>query len=180
MNIDTKNIKRKKPINRNNLFTSRDCINLQISIGREYVNKVLNQTVILYQVDHENTKTNDIYKESDFGDISFKTPIEINVMYRLNGAELKTYDQTVIKGYYVKLGKLEFQVYQEELDENKCDINRGDYIGLQVTPDHIEFFIVADDGRVNYDNKHTMMGTVPYYRNIVCTVVSDITETKNL
>ena len=112
MNIDTKNIKRKKPINRNNLFTSRDCINLQISIGREYVNKVLNQTVILYQVDHENTKTNDIYKESDFGDISFKAPIEINVMYRLNGAELKTYDQTVIKGYYVKLGKLEFQVYQ--------------------------------------------------------------------
>ena len=66
------------------------------------------------------------------------------------------------------------------VNENKCDINRGDYIGLQVTPDHMEFFIVADDGRVNYDNKHTMMGTVPYYRNIVCTVVSDITETKNL
>ena len=60
------------------------------------------------------------------------------------------------------------------------DINRGDYIGLQVTPEHMEYFIVTNDGRVNYDNKHTMMGITPYYRNVECTVVSDITETKNL
>ena len=178
--LDTKNIKRKNPINRNNLFTSMDCINFQIGMGMEYVNKVLNQTIVLYQVDQENTKTNDVYKEANFNEISFKTPIELNVMYRLDKPELKTYDTTAIKGYYVKVGKLEFQVYEKELKENECDINRGDYIGLQVTPEHMEFFIVADDGRVNYDNKHTMMGTIPYYRNIVCTVVSDITETKNL
>ena len=44
----------------------------------------------------------------------------------------------------------------------------------------MEYFIVADDGRINYDNKHTMWGIKPYYRSISCTVVSDITETKNL
>ena len=42
----------------------------------------------------------------------------------------------------------------------------------------MEYFIVTNDGRVNYDNKHTMMGITPYYRNVECTVVSDITETK--
>lgn len=180
MEMDTKNIKRKNPINRNNLFTSPECIHFQIGMGMEYVNKVLNQTVVLYEIDRDKTKSDDIYNESDFNEISFKTPIEINVMYLLDKAELKTYEQSKIKGYYVKVGKFRFQVYQNELESNGCDINRGDYIGLQVTPEHMEFFIVTDDGRVNYDNKHTMWGTVPYFRSIECAVVSDITETKNL
>ena len=180
MRLETENIKRKNPINRNNFFTSKSAVDLQVGIGMEYVNKILNQTVVLYEVDLERTKVNDIYNEAKFDDIQFKTPVELNVMYNLNKAELKTYDSSVIKGYYVKVGQFDFQVYQKELDENDCDIKRGDYIGLQVTPDHMEFFIVADDGRVNYDNKHTMWGTQPYYRSIKCTVVSDVTETQNL
>ena len=44
----------------------------------------------------------------------------------------------------------------------------------------MEYFIVADDGRVNYDNAHTMWGTIPYYRSVVCTIVSDKSETANL
>lgn len=180
MRFDNSKIRRKNPINRNNLFTSPSSIDFQINIGMEYVNKVLNQTIVLYEVDRENTKSSDIYKESNFNEIAFKTPIELNVMYNLDKAELKTYDSQAIKAYYVKVGKLHFQIYQKELDENGCDINRGDYIGLQVTPEHMEYFIVADDGRVNFDNKHTMMGTIPYYRNVECTVVSDITETKNM
>ena len=167
-------------INRNNFFTSPETINFQIGIGMEYVNKILNQTVILYEVDREKTKVNDIYNEAKFEDLVFKTPIELNVMYKLDKGELKTYDSDVVKGYYVKVGKLTFTIFEKELEENDCDIKRGDYIGLQVTPEHMEYFIVADDGRVNYDNAHTLYGTVPYYRSIVCTVVSDITETENL
>ena len=79
-----------------------------------------------------------------------------------------------------KLGQLDFIIYTKELEENDCDIKRGDYIGLQVTPEHMEYFIVTDDGRVNYDNEHTLWGTVPFYRSIKCAVVSDITETVNM
>lgn len=180
MQFNKENIKRKNPINRNNLFGSMECTDFFVDMGMEYVNTVINQTVVLYQIDHETTKVDDIYKESNFNEISFKTPIELNVMYNLEGAELKTYDTNKIKAYYQKLGKLKFQIYLKELEANECDINRGDYIGLQVTPEHMEYFIVTNDGRVNYDNKHTMMGITPYYRNIECSTVSDITETKNL
>lgn len=179
MKLSTENIKRKNPINRNNFFVSPDTVNFQVAMGMEYVNKVLNQTIVLYEVDRNKTKVDDIYNEANFNDLVFKTPIELNVMYKLDKGELKTYDSEAIKGYYVKVGQLAFTIYQKELDENNCDINRGDYIGLQVTPDHMEFFIVSDDGRVNYDNAHTMWGTVPYYRSIKCTVVSDIAETVN-
>ena len=180
MKLSTENIKRKNPINRNNFFTSQDDINFQISIGMEYVNKIINQTVVLYEIDREKTKVNDIYNEANFKDLVFKTPTEINVLYKLDKGELKTYNNDTIKGYYVKVGKLTFSVYEKELEENGCDIKRGDYIGLQVTPEHMEFFIVADDGRVNYDNAHTLWGTVPYYRSVTCTAASDITETENI
>ena len=180
MKLSTRDIKRKNPINRNNFFFSNDQFNFQLGFSMEYINKVLNQTVVLYEIDREQTKSDDIYKEAKFKDLVFKTPIELNCMYNLMGSELKTYNSQIIKGYYVKVGKLSFQIMQKELDENNCDIHRGDYIGLQVTPEHMEFFIVADDGRVNYDNKHTLYGLEPYYRNITCTTVSDVTETQNL
>lgn len=180
MKLDNAKIKRKNPINRNNLFFSDHQFNFQIGIGQEYVNKVLNQTIILYEIDLNNTNINDIYNESDASDISFKTPVELNVIYKLDKSELKTYDANNIKGYYVKLGKLTFTIYEKELEENGCDIKRGDYIGLQVTPEHMEYFIVADDGRVNYDNQHTLYGTKPYYRSVVCTVVNDKSDTVNV
>jgi len=178
--LSTTDIKRKNPINRNNLFASEEQVELQIAMGMEYVNKVLNQTVVLYEVDREKTKIDDIYKEANFNDLIFKQPVELNVMYQVDKSELKTYDTASIKGYYIKTGKLMFTVYEKELTENECDIKRGDYIGIQVTNTHIEYFIVTDDGRVNYDNEHTMWGTKPYYRTIQCTVVTDITETENL
>jgi len=179
MKLSNENIKRKNPINRNNLFTSDKQLDFQIGMSMEYVNKVLNQTVILYEVDRENTKMDDIYKETKFNDLVFKTPVELNVMYNLEKAELKTYSSSDIKGYYLKIGKLSFNIFEKELEENECDIKRGDYIGLQVTNDRIEYFTVTDDGRVNYDNKHTLMGTKPYYRTISCSTVSDVTEIQN-
>lgn len=179
MAIDNSKIRRKNPINRNNLFTSPEQLNTQLGFGMEYVNNVLNQTVILYEVDLDKTNVNDIYKESNFNNIIFKTPVELIVMYKLNKGELKTYDKSTIKGYYVKVGQLEFTIFNKELEENECDIKRGDYIGLQVTPEHMEYFVVTDDGRVNYDNAHTLFGTVPYYRSVKCAVVSDVAETVN-
>ena len=173
-------IKRKNPVNRNNLFFSDEQMNVQMGFAMEYVNRVLNQTVVVYEIDVEKTSMNDVYAESDFSNIVFKTPVEINVRYLLNQHEVKTYDKSVIKAHYVNVGKLDFTVFERELEECGCDIKRGDYIGLQVTPEHMEFFTVTDDGRVNYDNAHTYYGTHPYYRTIKCAAVGDVKETIGL
>lgn len=180
MKLDAREIKRKNPINRNHFFFSEEEFELQMDIGMEYLNTQVNQTIVLYEVDLENSNLNSVYQEGNFEDISFKTPIELNVLYRLEEPELKSYDSNSMRGYYVKIGKLTFTIYERELEENDCDIKRGDYIGLQVTPEHMEYFIVTNDGRVNYDNKHTMYGTRPYYRTVTCTIVSDKSETSSL
>ena len=59
-----------------------------------------------------------------------------------------------------------------KLDEYGCDIKRGDYIGIQVTPERMEFWTVTDDGKVDsYANKNTLYGTRPIERIIHCAPV---------
>ena len=71
----------------------------------------------------------------------------------------------------MKTGKLTVGVYQETLDELNVDIKKGDYIGIQISPEHMEFFVVNNDGRNNYDNSHTLWGTVPLYRTVQCSPI---------
>ena len=54
---------------------------------------------------------------------------------------------------------------------------KGDYIGVQISPEHMEFFVVNNDGKNNYDNAHSLWGTVPLYRTIQCSPV-DTSEFK--
>ena len=69
-----------------------------------------------------------------------------------------------------------FSVLLKTLEEYDCDIVRGDYIGVQITPDHREYFTVTDDGRVGaMSNKMTLYGTRPYARTITAAQV-DLNE----
>lgn len=171
MQFNNSEIKRRNPIKRNSLFLGEADFEYEMMLGRDYIEQDVNQTIVLYQVDLNTTKVDDIYMEAKKGDIRFKTPIEIPVIYELGDAELKQYDKSYQKGQYVKTGKLTFGVYEMTLEENDCDIKRGDYVGIQVTPEHMEFFAVVDDGRVNYANNLSYYGVKPYYRKITAASV---------
>ena len=72
-----------------------------------------------------------------------------------------------MKGMYAKPGKLIFSVLLKTFDELDIDIKRGDYVGVQITPQRMEFFTVTNDGRVGMTaNKNTVYGVAPYYRTI--------------
>lgn len=158
----------KVPITRNNKFFGSEDFDLEIGFATEYIEQDANQTVILYQVDLEKTKIDDIYNEAKKDAIRFKTPIVLPVIYEVSDAETKAYNNKIQTGYYAKTGKLTFSVLLSTLEENNCDIVRGDYIGVQIDTDKREYFTVIDDGRVNMtSNKFTIYGTKPYARQIV-------------
>ena len=97
MNLKPENIKRKNPISRNNMFFSKESYDFEVNLAREYMEMDMNQTLILFQVDLEKTKVNDVYKESDKGNIAFKTPVEITCIYEITDAESRSYDKTKSK-----------------------------------------------------------------------------------
>jgi hypothetical protein len=162
---------RRVPINRNSLFYDAETYNVELELGKNYIENDMGQTVVLYQVDSQSTQTDAVYGETDVNSIVFKAPIEIPCVYKIEEPELKSYDKSKSLGTYMKTGKLTFHVYQETLDELNVDIAKGDYIGVQVTPQTIIFFVVNNDGKNNYDNKHTLWGTVPLYRTVQCSPI---------
>lgn len=152
------------PINRNNMFYSEESFNYELMMGKNYIEQDINQTIVLYEVDLDNTNVSDVYYEIPSGEVKFKTPKELHVIYSIDDSDLRSYNNKHSVGAYLKVGKLKFGVYQKTLDELDCDIKRGDYVGVPINSEHMEYFVIVDDGKVNYDNKHTMYGTVPFYR----------------
>ena len=167
MQYQNTDFRRKTPIKRNHKFFGRDEYNLEMEFAQEYMEQDANQTVILYQVDLTNTKVNDIYKEADKNAIRYLPPIEVPCVYEIQEPEAQSYDKNMMKGLYVKPGKLVFSVLLKTFDEYDFDIKRGDYVGVQITPQHMEFFTVTNDGKVGMiSNKNTIYGVAPYYRTI--------------
>lgn len=167
LKFNTSNIKR-VPINRNNIFYSDESFAFDLEIGKNYIEQDMNQTAILYSVDVSKTNVNNTYGETQTDNIQFKTPVEFHCVYKIEQPELKAYDKTKNIGTYMKTGKLTLGVYQETLDELGIEIKNGDYIGIQVSESHTEYFSVTNDGKNNYDNAHTLFGRKALYRTVQC------------
>ena len=164
---------RRVPINRNTLFYDKECYDFELEVGKNYIEQDMGQSVILYQVLAQETQSDAVYGETDAGSIEYKTPVEIPCVYTIEEPELRSYDKTKNLGTYMKTGKLTIGVYQETLDELGVEIKKGDYVGIQVNPEHIEYWVVNNDGRNYFDNAHTLWGTIPLYRTVQCYPVDD-------
>jgi activator of HSP90 ATPase len=163
---------RKNPINRNKMFFSASDFDMEMEIVRDYLECDVNQTVILFEVDLTKTNTNDIYHEASKKNIRFKPPVELTVRYEISDSQMRSYDKSNNKGVYAKPGTLEFTILNTTLEEVNRDIKRGDYIGVQITPDEMIYFSVYDDGKVGtYSNSSTLYGVKPYFRNVKCNYV---------
>ena len=163
---------RKNPINRNNMFFSKSDFDLEIEMIQDYLGGDMNQTVILFEVDLNKTNTNDIYHEASRKNIRFKPPVELTVRYEITSSQMSSYDKSSSKGVYAKPGILDFTILNKELEDVGRDIKRGDYIGVQITPEEMIYFTVFDDGKVaSYSNSNTLYGIKPYYRQIKCNYI---------
>jgi hypothetical protein len=168
---------RKNPIKRNNLFYSEESFNLDVEIGKNYLETDVNQTIILYSVDLSKTNASVVYGETKKDSIIFFPPVELNVIYEIESGELRSYDKSKNVGSYIKSGKLTFGIYQSTLDERGIEIKVGDYVGVQVTPEHMEYYTVVNDGRNNFSNEMSIFGYRPSYRKVECASI-DINEFK--
>jgi len=161
------------PINRLNKFFSAEDFNLEVELGREYIEGDINMSVILYRVNRETSVTDDIYGEAGKDDIRFKVPVELSVIVNFSEPENKVYNQNSGSLRYLQDGKLIFGIYSAQLTELGVDISWGDYIGYAVTETEIRYFSVVNDNTKNYDNKHTILGYKGAIRTIVCSPIDE-------
>jgi len=164
-------IQRKVPITRLNKFFSGEDFELDITMGREWLEGDMNFTLVLYRVDRQKTKTDDVYGETVEDGIKFHPPVEFRGYVQIEQPENQDYGQSRMT--QMEPGNLKVGVYQDSLDELGIDIEYGDYIGYYETESRVRYYTVVNDGRVVSDNKHTYGGFKPFYRSIVASPVND-------
>lgn len=161
------------PITRLNKFYSHEDQEFQVRLAREMIEGFQNFTVILYRVNRDASQFDELYGESALNGIRFYTPIELKVLPIMAEPENKAYNQAAGTARYLQDGQLTFYIYEAQLHELKVDIAYGDYIGYPVSESEVRYFSVSNDGKKNFDNKHTIMGYRATYRTIVCAPVDN-------
>ena len=162
---------RKIPITRLNKFFGAEDFDLDIAMGREWLEGDMNFRLVLYRVDKQKTKTDDVYGETVEDGIKFLPPVEFMGYVQVEQPENQDYGQSRMS--QMEPGNLKVGVYQESLDELNIDIEYGDYIGYYETESRVRYYSVVNDGRVVSDNKHTYGGYKPFYRSIIASPVHD-------
>ena len=154
----------KVPITRIGKFFGENDFDLDISMGEEWLIGDMNFTCVLYRIDRQKTKTDDVYGETVSDGIKFLPPIEFNAFVQVSAPENKMMGSTRMD--QMEPGNIRVSVYQKTLDNLNVDINFGDYIGYYETETLVRYYTVNNDGRVVSDNKHTYAGYKPFYRTI--------------
>ena len=163
--------KRKIPITRLEKFFGAEDFELDIAMGREWLEGDMNFRLVLYRVDRQKTKTDDVYGETVEDGIKFHPPVEFRGYVQVEQPENQNYGQSSMS--QMEPGNLKVGVYQDTLDELGVEIEYGDYIGYYETESRVRYYSVVNDGRVVSDNKHTYGGYKPFYRSIVASPVND-------
>jgi len=159
------------PITRLGKFFGGEDYNLDIDMGMQWLIGDMNFKIVLYRIDRQKTKTDNVYGEVLEDGIQFMAPIELNGMVQISAPTNKLLGNSKIK--QDEPGNMKFSIYQKTLDEMQVNILMGDYIGYQETEDRMRYYSVIDDGLVVSDNRHSYGGYKSFYRTITATYVSE-------
>ena len=160
------------PVNRNKLFYSEDDFDFETDLVMGYLEEDVNQTIILYEVDRDKTDLSSTYKETN-GSIRFKPPREIPCLFEIQDSELKSYDSSNSNGAYTVGGNLTAYIPTKAFEKYKCDIKRGDYIGVQIDTNRIVYYAVTNDGKLNTANRNYIGAYKTAFRVITASVVDE-------
>jgi len=159
-----------KKITRNSLFYSESDFLFDSEMGENYFKQDINQTITLFKIDRVKTVSSR-WGETTSEGVVYKEPVELVCRYLIDKAKNKSHDGTQNLGHFQQIGNLKIDIYIKTLKDKNVDIEYGDYIGVQITSDQMEYFVVTQDGRTDFDNFHTLFGTQLLYKTILCSPV---------
>lgn len=168
----SKKIKQHLPLNRIDKFFNESEFDLEIQMGREWLEGDLNTIVVLFRIDLNKTITDDLYGESKTK--HYHTPVELRVRIdSMEEGELETRDNGV--SARESQIKMSFSVFMAELEEKNCEVSRGDMIGYNDGIKGMRYFEIFNADNRNISLNKTILGYKSYWRRISCILIdSDV------
>lgn len=162
---------KKVPITRLGKFFDGQDYNLDIDMGEEWLLGDMNFTLVLYRVDRQKTKVDDVYGEVLPDGVKFHPPVEFKAYVLVNAPENRYIGTSQV--VQTEPGNMRFSVYIKHLEELGIEIGLGDYVGYYETEDNVRYYSVVNDGRIISDNKHTYAGFKPFYKTYIASPVNN-------
>ena len=159
----------KVPITRLGKFFGGEDYALDIGMGEEWLIGDMNFTCVLYRVDKNKIKTDDVYGEVVEDGIKFLPPVEFNAYVAIAAPENKMIGSSRMD--QVEPGNITMSVYLKTLNDLDIDISFGNYVGYYDSENFVRYYNVVNDSRVVSDIKHTYKGFKPFYRSIISSPV---------
>jgi hypothetical protein len=155
------------------MFMTNNSYNLDIAYGRNYLNSDIVHEIVVYKINVNKSKSHNLYKQTKAQNKVFFPPIKIKVMINIEESEQKFYGEN--EGGIVRddTGNLIFGVYLKELEENNLDIQRGDYIGYNLSGEKMRFYEVENANNVIDDTSKTLGGFTAYWKKITAVPIKE-------
>ncbi len=124
----------------------------------------------MYRIDVIKSKVDDLYGEADPDEKVFQKPIKLRGI-----VDIEASDQRYMSDGGVARddsGNLIFKVFTKELKDNDVEINRGDFLGYNISGERERYYEVANANLVNDETNKTIAGiTAPYWIKVTCVPV---------
>jgi hypothetical protein len=165
------------------LFVTNNSIDLDIMLGRNFLQTDNAQEVTIHKINVTETKTHSLYGQSKTKDKKFFAPVRISVMVNVEEGKQSYYGDNQGGISRDDSGNISFGVYLKELEEKQLEINRGDYIEYNMSGERSRFYEVESANNVSDETKKSIGGFKPYWKRITGVPVKEdvipfLSETK--
>ena len=103
---------RKVPITRLEKFFGAEDFELDIAMGREWLEGDMNFRLVLYRIDQQKTVTDDVYGETVEDGVKFHPPVEFRGYVQIEQPENQNYGNSNMT--QMEPGNLKVGVYQDD------------------------------------------------------------------
>ena len=155
------------------LFMSEESKELSIMYGRHYLEHINVQEIVLYKVNVVETKGHNLYGQAKSKDKRFMKPVKLKIMVSTEESDQEYYGST--EGGIVRedTGKLVFNIYLKELEENNVEIDRGDYIQYNISGYKNRYYEVENAENVTDKSQRSMGGFFTYWKKVTSVPVKE-------
>lgn len=155
------------------LFMSEESNELSIMYGREYLQSDNVQEIILHKINVIETKSHNLYGQAKSKDKRFMKPVKLKIMISTEEGEQSYYGSTVGGIVREDIGKLIFNIYLKELEENNVEIDRGDIIQYNLSGFKNRYYEVENAENVTDKSQRSMGGFFSYWKKVTSIPVKE-------
>lgn len=155
------------------LFMSEESNELSVMYGRSFLESDNVQEIVLYKVNVVETKSHNLYGQAKSKDKRFMKPVKLKVMVSIEEGQQEYYGKT--DGGIVRedTGKLIFNIYLKELEENNVEIDRGDYIQYNISGYKNRYYEVENAENVTDKSQRSMGSFFTYWKKVTSVPVKE-------